>query len=138
MLNLRLFDFRAPQRDRESDRARLAAICKTVSAAVTDAETELRGLRIRLESARQSAAMLFTNLENGNLEASSRSELKSVEVRLLAAERRVKQLVDHLATLQRIQSEVDAASSSCQTPPDLSNDKTVASMPEKHAKAESS
>ena len=133
MLNLRLFSFRAPQRDRESDQARLAAIRKTVRAAVTNAETELKVLRTRLESARQSAALYLTNLCNGNLEEFDRSELKSVESRLLVAEKRVKQLTDHLAALQKIESAVDTASISCQTP----HDETIASLVGTAAKAES-
>jgi hypothetical protein len=134
MLNLKLFSFRAPQRDRESDRARLAAVHKTVSAAVMNAEAELKGLRTRLERARRSAALFFTNLENGNLEAADRTQRKSVEGRLLAAERRVKQLTNHLTALQRIRSAVDEVSSSCQFPPDVSDENTAASLGETSAK----
>jgi predicted RNase H-like nuclease (RuvC/YqgF family) len=135
MLNLGLFSFRAPQRDWESDQARLAVIRKALRAATTNAETELKGLRRRLESARRSAALLFTNLDNGNLEETNHSELKSVENRLLSAEKRAKQLVEHLAELRKIENVVDAAANSCQPPSRVRNDKAVEPLAETEAKA---
>jgi predicted RNase H-like nuclease (RuvC/YqgF family) len=109
MLNLGLFSFRAPQRDWESDQARLAEIRKALRATITDAETELKGLRKRLESARRSAALLFTNLDNGNIERADHFELKNVENRLRSAEKRARQLVEHLEALRNIENVVDMA-----------------------------
>jgi predicted nucleic acid-binding Zn-ribbon protein len=106
MLNF-LFRSRSPQRDRETDQARLARIHQTVRTCVTNAESELNGLRARLEKARQSASMLVGNVDNSEREQASRSELRSAEERLLAAERRIVQLKDHLAALQRIASAVN-------------------------------
>jgi hypothetical protein len=105
MLNFQ-FRFRSPQRDRESDRARLTRIQQNVRSAVTDAESEFNGLRARLEKARQSAAMLLENTDNGDREGAHKSELKTVEERLLVGEKRIGQLKDHLAALQRIESAV--------------------------------
>ena len=102
-----LFHFRSPQRDRETDQARLARIHQTARSAVTNAESELNGLRARLERARQSASLLLGNIDNGDREEASNSELRSVEERMLVAERRIMQLNDHLAALQRIETAVN-------------------------------
>ena len=105
MLNFQ-FRFRASQRDKESDRGRLTRIHQTIRSAVADAERELNGLRTRLDKARQSAAMLLENADNGDRGAAHKSELKSIEERLLVGEKRIVQLKDHLAALQRIESAV--------------------------------
>ena len=106
MLNF-LFRSRSPQRDRENDQARLARIHQTVRTCVKNAESELNGLRARLEKARQSASMVVGNVDNGERDEARRSELRRVEERLLTAERRIVQLKDHLAALQRIASAVN-------------------------------
>jgi hypothetical protein len=84
--------FRSTQHDAESDRARLTRIHQTVRSAVKDAERELNGLRARLEEARQSAALLLANMESGDRDQSHDFKLKSVEERLLAAEKRIREL----------------------------------------------
>jgi predicted nucleic acid-binding Zn-ribbon protein len=106
MLNF-LFRSRSPQRDRETDQARLARIHQTVRTCVTNAESELNGLRARLEKAQHSASMLVGNIDNNEHDEASRSELRSAEERLLATERRIVQLKDHIAALQRIANAVN-------------------------------
>ena len=106
MLNF-LFRSRSPERDRETDQARLAHIHQTVRTCVTNAESELTGLGARLEKARHSASMLVGNIDNSEHDEASRSELRSAEERLLAAERRIVQLKDHIAALQRIANAVN-------------------------------
>jgi hypothetical protein len=101
------FGFRSPQRDRESDQTRLARVHQVVCSAVTDAESELNGLRGRLEKVRQSAIALVGTMENGDGEEGHKSKLKTIEERLLVAERRIVRLKDHIAALQRIESAVN-------------------------------
>ena len=101
------FRFRSTQHDAGFDRARLTRIHQTVRSAVKDAERELNGLRARLEEARQSAALLLANMESGDRDQSHDFKLKSVEERLLAAEKRIRELKDHLVALQRIESAID-------------------------------
>ena len=106
MLNFR-FRFRSPQRDRQTDRARLMRIQQNVRAAVTDAEHELTGLRTRLEKARQSATFLLGGMEGGEHGEARVSEIKSVEARLLVADRRIAQLKDHIAALRRVEGAIN-------------------------------
>jgi len=98
------FRFRSPQRDKETDQARLAGIHHAARSAVTNAEHELSGIRARLEKARQTAAMLLGSLDSGGRDDAHGSELRGAEERLLVAERRMVQLKAHLAALQRIES----------------------------------
>jgi hypothetical protein len=51
--------------------------------------------------------MVVGNVDNGERDEARRFELRRVEERLLAAERRIVQLEDHLAALQRIASAVN-------------------------------
>jgi hypothetical protein len=106
MLNFQ-FRSRSEGRDRESDRERLMRIHQTVRSAVTDAERELDEFRGRLEKARQSAAMLLGNTETPDHDQAYESKLTLLEGRLLVAEKRIVQLKDHLAALQRIESAVN-------------------------------
>jgi hypothetical protein len=48
MFGLRLFRFRSPERNRETDEQRLACIREVVRAAVSEAEAEFRGFRARV------------------------------------------------------------------------------------------
>jgi chromosome segregation ATPase len=112
MLNFR-FRSRSSQRDQETDQARLAGVVQAVRSAVANAESELNGLRARLEKARQSAGMLLGNdMDNGDGGGAHESELRRVEEQLLGAERRIAELKDHLAALQRIESAVNVELSS--------------------------
>jgi hypothetical protein len=70
-------------------------------------EREFSGLRARLEHARKSAAALLTNAGNQNGQDADEADRRaSVELRLLAPERRIDELKDHLVALQRIASAV--------------------------------
>jgi len=100
------FRFRSPQRDTETDHARLARIHQAVRFAVTNAESERNGLRARLEKARQSAGLLVGNMDNGDRAGAAPSELINIKERLRVGERRISQLKDHLAALRRIESAV--------------------------------
>jgi hypothetical protein len=97
------FRFRSRERDEVTDRDRLASIRESVRSAISSAENELGGLQARVDRARQSAATLITTSRD---EDSGENERASGEIRVLAPESRIEQLMDHLAALRRIESAV--------------------------------
>jgi hypothetical protein len=109
MFDFRQFLFRSPERDGETDRQRLALLKQSVHLAVESAEKESNGLRGRLEKARQSAAFLLAEMEDGGPEAAHRTELANVEHRLVGAERRLARLRIQLTILRTIETMVVTA-----------------------------
>lgn len=103
------FRSRSPERDRKNDRARFIRVQEAVRSSIASAESELNGLSARLENARQSAAFLLSNLEYGDPKETHNSQLKSVEGRLLAAEKRVLHLENQIETLEAIENMVYGA-----------------------------
>jgi hypothetical protein len=103
MFTLRLFRFRSPERNRETDNRRLALIQKAVRSALTDAEAEATGLRARILKARRSAIFLVEQIEGKRPEPARDVELRSLEARLLTAESRLAELKNHIALLQKIE-----------------------------------
>jgi hypothetical protein len=101
------FRFRSRDRDIGSDQARLASIHKSVVSAILSVESELDGLRTRLEYARQAASVLLTTTDGpAKKDHPDKTDAAGVEVHLLAPERRMEELRDHLAALRRIESAV--------------------------------
>jgi hypothetical protein len=94
------FRFRSRDRDNGTDKARIATIHECVLSAILSAESELDGLRGRLEYARQAAAVFPTNTD-------SNTEQADLVFRLLAPEKRMEELRDHVAALRRIESAVN-------------------------------
>src|ERR1700722_349437 len=109
MFDFRQFLFRSPERDGETDRQRLALLKQSVHLAIESAENESNGLRGRLERARQSAAFLLAEMDDGGPEVARRSELANVEHRLVGAERRLARLRIQLTILRTIESMVVTA-----------------------------
>ena len=109
MFDFRQFLFRSPERDGETDRQRLALLQQAVHLAVEGAEQESKGLRGRLEKARQSAAFLLAEMDDGGPAAARRSELANVEQRLVGAERRLARLRIQVTILRTIESMVVTA-----------------------------
>jgi endonuclease YncB( thermonuclease family) len=102
------FRFRSRDRDNGTEKARIATIHECVLSAISSAESELDGLRRRLEYARQAAAAFLANTNGQNDEDHpERTDQTSVEVRLLAPERRMEELRSHVAALRRIESAVN-------------------------------
>jgi hypothetical protein len=101
------FRFRSGDRDKETDKARLARIHDGVRSAISNAEQELGGLQSRLEHSRQSAETLLTTTSSRNDDETDADGRASVEFRLLAPEKRVENLKKHLAALRRIESAVN-------------------------------
>jgi hypothetical protein len=102
------FRFRSRERDSGTDEARLANVQKSVGSAISSVESELDGLRTRLEYARQAATALLTNTDSpADKDHPNKTDDTGVEVRLLAPERRLEELQDHLAALRRIESAVN-------------------------------
>jgi hypothetical protein len=102
------FRFRSRDRDNGTDKARLATIHECVRSTIANAESELDGLRVRLEYARQAAAALLEKANGQNdKEHPEKTDQTSVEVRLIAPERRMEELRDHVAALRRIESAVN-------------------------------
>jgi hypothetical protein len=99
--------FRTRDRDNETDKARLATIRQSVRSAISNAENELLGLQARLEHARQSAATFLATTGSRNDQELDENEPASVEVRLLAPEKRIEGLKHHLIALRRIESAVN-------------------------------
>lgn len=103
------FRFRSPQRDRGTDQERQLSIHRAIRSAIESAERELSGLQARLGDARQSAAALLgSDVDGSEREPQHEAELTAVEGRLLAAEGRISQLMDHLAALRRLEELVNA------------------------------
>jgi hypothetical protein len=109
MFDFRQFLFRSPERDGETDRRRLALLQQAVHSAVESAEHESNGLRGRLEKARQSAAFLLAQMDDGVPEVARQAELTNVEQRLVGAERRLARLRIQLTILRTIESMVVTA-----------------------------
>jgi hypothetical protein len=109
MFDFRQFLFRSPERDGETDRRRLALLQQAVHAAVEGAQHESNGLRGRLEKARESAAFLLAQMDDGVPEAARRAELANVEQRLVGAERRLARLRIQLTILRTIEGMVVTA-----------------------------
>jgi hypothetical protein len=103
MFGLRIFRFRSLEHDGGTDERRVALIQKIVRSAVADAEAEVKGLRARLSEVRTSAIFLVEQSDDGELDPTCRAELTSFEKHLLASERRLAQLMDHLAFLRSIE-----------------------------------
>jgi hypothetical protein len=80
-----------------------------VHSAVESAEHESSGLRGRLEKARQSAAFLLAQMDDGIAEVARKAELTNVEQRLVGAERRLARLRIQLTILRTIESMVVTA-----------------------------
>ena len=77
--------------------------------AVESTQNESNGLRGRLEKARQSAAFLLAEMDDGVAGAARRTELANVEQRLVGAERRLARLRIQVTILRTIESMVVTA-----------------------------
>jgi hypothetical protein len=104
MYFFRLFRFRSPDRDQETDRRRIAFVQRALRSAAADAEVEVKGLRTRIAKARISLTSLLAQIEGGDPELARGAQLNNAEERLLASERRLTQMKEHLARLQEIES----------------------------------
>jgi hypothetical protein len=104
MFFFRLFQFRSPDRDQETDRRRIALVQKALRSAVADAEAEVKGLRTRVAKARISLTSLLAQIEDGDPEPARGAQLSNAEQRLVAGERRLTQMKEHLARLREIES----------------------------------
>ena len=104
MFFFRLFQFRSPDRDQETDRCRIALVQKALRSAVADAEAEVKGLRTRVAKARISLTSLLAQIEDGDPEPARGAQLSNAEQRLVAGERRLTQMKEHLARLREIES----------------------------------
>lgn len=71
---------------------------------IAEAEAEREGLDRRIQNAKNQASMLMGNdaFEYMDREPKTEQELTTSEQLLLAAERRMRQLSEHLAHLQRV------------------------------------
>jgi hypothetical protein len=103
MCGFRIFRFRSLERDRTTDERRVALIQKVVLSAVAEAEAEAKGLRVRISKVRCSAIFLVEQVDDHEPDPIRRADLTSVEKQLLANERRLAQLKDHLAFLRSIE-----------------------------------
>ena len=103
MYVFRLFSFRSPDRDRETDSRRIALVQRAVRSAIKDAEAEVIGLRTRIAKARTSVTSLLAQIEDGDAGAGCRAELNNVEQRLLSGERRLAQMKEHLELLRELE-----------------------------------
>jgi hypothetical protein len=101
MFGLRIFCFRSLEHDRTTDERRVALIQKVVLSAV--AEAEAKRLRVRISKVRSSAIFLVERVDDHEPDPTRRAEVASVEKHLLANERRLAQLKDHLAFLRSIE-----------------------------------
>jgi hypothetical protein len=104
MFIFRLFQFRSPERDQAADNRRIALVRGAVRSAVADAEAEVKGLQTRVAKARASVTSLLAQIEDGEPPPDCRARLTPLEQRLLAGERRLAQMKEHLARLRELES----------------------------------
>jgi hypothetical protein len=104
MLIFRLFQLRSPERDQAADSRRIALVKRAVRSAVEDAEAEVKGLQIRTPTARTSVTSLLAQIEDGDPPPDCRARLTPLEQRLLAGERRLAKMKEHLALLRELES----------------------------------
>jgi hypothetical protein len=107
MFGLRRFRFRSPERDRDAMERRLALIRRVVRSSIAEAESESKGLRVRVARTRRSVISLLAQIEDREPDPACRTELTSLERTLLAGERSVTQLEDHLAALRKLERRLD-------------------------------
>ena len=103
MFIFRLFQFRSPERDEATDKRRIELVQRAVHSAIADAEAEMKGLRIRITKARTTVTSLLAHIEDGDPDPACRAQLSNVEQRLLAGERRLAQMKEHLARLREME-----------------------------------
>lgn len=98
------FRLRSSERDESTDARRLSSIERSVLSAMSEAETERKGLRQRLDTARGRASLLLGNETFGNLDREPKSEqlLLEAERDLMAGERRIHQLSAHQEHLRKV------------------------------------
>jgi hypothetical protein len=107
MFGLRRFRFRSPERNRETDERRLGRIKGVVHSAVLEAEAELKGLRARVARMRRSVMSLLAGVKEREPDPACRAELANLERTLLAGERSLTQLEDHLTVLRKLERRLD-------------------------------
>jgi hypothetical protein len=107
MFGLRRFRFRSPERNRETEERRLARIKGVVHSAVLEAEAELKGVRTRVARTRRSVMSLLAQVEEREPDPACRVELTNLERTLLAGERSLAQLDDHLTALRKLERRLD-------------------------------
>jgi hypothetical protein len=101
------FRFRSPERDRENDERRFGLIRTVARSAIADAETEAEGLRARIAEGRRSAIFVVQPNDHGEYGSTNRAALETREGHLLAIERRLAQLEDHLTALRKLERRVN-------------------------------
>jgi formiminotetrahydrofolate cyclodeaminase len=104
MIGFRLFQFGWFRRNQENDQRRIAFVQKAVLSAVADAEAEARRLRAAISKTTTSVTTLLAQIEDGDPKPTCRAELTNLEQRLRVGQRRLAQLNDHLAVLQRLEN----------------------------------
>jgi hypothetical protein len=92
MFGYQLIKFYMTQRAQGTDERRIAVVQKVLRSAVADAEAEATGLRKHIARTRTSVAMLLAQIEDGDPNATCRTELKHLEQRLRVRERRLERL----------------------------------------------
>jgi hypothetical protein len=107
MFGLRRFRFRSPERNREAMDRRLALIQRVVRSAVVEAESESKGLRMRIARMRRSVMSLLGQVEEREPDPSCRAELANLEHTLVVGEQSLAQLEDHLTVLRKLERRLD-------------------------------
>src|SRR5579871_3269057 len=100
--------FRSPERDRETDERRVAAIRGAAREALAAAEREKSALGVRLEEARTSATILAgtDTYEHEDREPGRAAELSRSEAQMSRAEQRLVELDAHISKLKRIEAAI--------------------------------
>jgi hypothetical protein len=107
MFGLRRFRFRSPERNRASAERRFALIQSAVCCAIAEAESESKGLRVRVAQTRSSVVSLLAQVEERETDPACRAELTNLEHALLTGERSLAQLEDHLTALRKLERRLD-------------------------------
>jgi hypothetical protein len=107
MFGLRRFRFRSYERDRRAAGRRLALIQKAVELALAEAETESDGLRARLAETQRSVISLLAQVQDIEPNSACCFELANLELSLVAGQRDLARLGDHLIGLRKLERHVD-------------------------------
>jgi hypothetical protein len=98
------FQVRSSQRDKQTDRERISSVVSAIDAAIGSAEKERSSLTLRVENARDLAALVAGNDSDEYLsrEPEDTKRIAGYEQQLIAGYKRIAELDVHIASLNAV------------------------------------
>ena len=98
------FQVRSSQRDKQTDRERISSVVSAIDAAIGSAENERSSLTLRVENARDLAALAAGNDSDEYLsrEPEDTKRIAGYEQQLIAGYKRIAELDAHIASLNAV------------------------------------